>query len=108
MNESENAHEAQKQPFFLCPICLRKLQKFLRFSIENRYRGLKSYMEEFCQFLGGKSSYPGGQNLSSRSTGAGNKDLYGLQDSGSGNISVKHFESCISWLEAVLMFMNIS
>ncbi|XP_071500323.1 uncharacterized protein [Diadema antillarum] len=40
MNESKSADEALTQPLFLCPICLRKVQKFLNFDLRSRYRAL--------------------------------------------------------------------
>ncbi|KAH3886023.1 archaemetzincin-2-like [Dreissena polymorpha] len=38
MNESSSMAEAASQPLFLCPVCLRKLQKACGFNILNRYR----------------------------------------------------------------------
>ncbi|XP_071478903.1 archaemetzincin-2-like [Diadema antillarum] len=40
MNESKSAEEALTQPLSLCPICLRKVQKFLNFDLRSRYRAL--------------------------------------------------------------------
>lgn len=37
MNESTSIFQAAAQPLFLCPICLRKLQKVLKFDILERY-----------------------------------------------------------------------
>ncbi|ESO97497.1 hypothetical protein LOTGIDRAFT_78907, partial [Lottia gigantea] len=37
MNESSSIQEAISQPLFLCPICLRKLQKCCRFDVLERY-----------------------------------------------------------------------
>ena len=41
MNESSSIEEAATQPLFLCPVCLRKLKKLLRFNIFERYDSLK-------------------------------------------------------------------
>lgn len=41
MNESASIEEASAQPLFLCPVCLRKLKKMLRFDIFKRYALLK-------------------------------------------------------------------
>ena len=41
MNESSSIEQASKQPLFLCPVCLRKLKKILRFDIFERYSQLK-------------------------------------------------------------------
>ena len=40
MNESSSIDEAINQPMFLCPVCLRKLQKILQFDIKQRYLAL--------------------------------------------------------------------
>ena len=45
MNESSNVSQAQNQPLFLCPVCLRKLHKFLKFEIVPRYERLKDFFE---------------------------------------------------------------
>lgn len=37
MNNSHRILEVDEQPIFLCPICLRKLQKFLKFRLVDRY-----------------------------------------------------------------------
>ena len=37
MNESSSILDAAHQPLFLCPICLRKLHKVLKFSLKERY-----------------------------------------------------------------------
>lgn len=41
MNESASIEQASAQPLFLCPVCLRKLKKMLRFDIFKRYGLLK-------------------------------------------------------------------
>ncbi|XP_030845149.1 uncharacterized protein LOC115925453 [Strongylocentrotus purpuratus] len=41
MNESKSVTEALKQPLYLCPVCLRKLQKFFNFDIPARYRQIQ-------------------------------------------------------------------
>lgn len=48
MNESGNIDEAIGQPLFLCPVCLRKLHKVLKFDVQQRYSLLKS---ECCKLL---------------------------------------------------------
>ncbi|XP_071830492.1 archaemetzincin-2-like [Apostichopus japonicus] len=58
MNASSSVTEAISQPLFLCPVCLRKLQKFLGFDIFKRYQRLL----ELCELLQGE--YPS-QNMES-------------------------------------------
>ena len=41
MNSSKLVPEADSQPLFLCPICLRKLQKALKFNLCRRYATLE-------------------------------------------------------------------
>lgn len=38
MNESSSIPEAERQPLFLCPVCLRKMCTALKFDIRTRYR----------------------------------------------------------------------
>lgn len=38
MNESSSIAEAEQQPLFLCPVCLRKLHKVLKFDVAKRYQ----------------------------------------------------------------------
>ena len=54
MNESSSVVQAQNQPLFLCPVCLRKLHKFLQFPIVTRYKMLKDCMERHCDIIAGK------------------------------------------------------
>lgn len=46
MNESSSIEEAASQPLFLCPVCLRKLKKMLRFDIFQRYDLLRDALGE--------------------------------------------------------------
>lgn len=46
MNESTSIAEAVGQPLFLCPVCLRKLQKVCRFNIIQRYDSLLDTLKE--------------------------------------------------------------
>ena len=40
MNETANITEVIEQPLFLCPICLRKVHKVLKFDVQQRYQSL--------------------------------------------------------------------
>ena len=40
MNESSSIPEAESQPLFLCPVCLRKMHKALKFDILTRYSAM--------------------------------------------------------------------
>lgn len=44
MNESNSVSEAIAQPLFLCPVCLRKLQKVCGFDISKRYERLLRFL----------------------------------------------------------------
>ncbi len=46
MNESSSIAEALAQPFFLCPVCLRKLQKLCKFNLRDRYEKLHQLMQD--------------------------------------------------------------
>ena len=47
MNETANITEVIEQPLFLCPVCLRKIHKFLKFDVLQRYQSLL----ELCRRL---------------------------------------------------------
>ena len=49
MNESTSIEEAATQPLFLCPVCLRKLKKWLKFDIFERYSQMKAVIEEMVE-----------------------------------------------------------
>lgn len=44
MNESSSVTEAITQPLFLCPICIRKLQKVCKFDILKRYKSMLDFL----------------------------------------------------------------
>ena len=45
MNESSSLKEALSQPVFLCPICLRKVQKCAQFDMVKRYKDMRMFFE---------------------------------------------------------------
>ena len=49
MNESKSILQAESQPLFLCPVCLRKLQKALYFDIVERYEVLYNFLDSLTQ-----------------------------------------------------------
>ena len=49
MNESVSIQQAATQPLFLCPICLRKLKKWVNFDIFQRYLQLKEVISELVE-----------------------------------------------------------
>ena len=63
MNESSSILQAAMQPLFLCPICLRKLQKVLKFDLSKRYQA----MAEECAKLEHITATPTGTPEPSRS-----------------------------------------
>lgn len=46
MNESSSIQQAAMQPLFLCPVCLRKLKKALKFNIVHRYQEMLQLCKE--------------------------------------------------------------
>ena len=77
MNESKSILQAESQPLFLCPICLRKLQKAMNFDIVERYKAI-------CTFL----------------------DLLMKCNGFQKETSDCKFESSLCWLKSVLMFIE--
>ena len=45
MNESDSIPLAESQPLFLCPVCLRKLRKVLKFDIQSRYEKILAQLK---------------------------------------------------------------
>ena len=43
MNGSNDIHESDAQPIYLCPVCLRKLQHVLGFNLHERYKKLHTF-----------------------------------------------------------------
>lgn len=48
MNDSISVEEALSQPIFLCPICLRKLQKACNFQLLPRYHKMLHFFQALC------------------------------------------------------------
>ena len=51
LNESSSIAEAEQQPLFLCPVCLRKLHKVLKFDVAERYRLLYQKLNDAYSIL---------------------------------------------------------
>lgn len=51
MNESASIEEASEQPLFLCPVCLRKLKKWLRFDIFERYKAMREAISSMVEVI---------------------------------------------------------
>ena len=51
LNESSSIGEAEQQPLFLCPVCLRKLHKVLKFDVAKRYRLLHQKLSDVHAIL---------------------------------------------------------
>lgn len=91
MNESKSVLQAENQPLFLCPVCLRKLQKAVGFDIVERYTGLT-----VCILL----DYVMKEILSKEDSCCHN-----------GDTSVQDAEECrfliaINWVKSVLKFIK--
>eukprot|EP00794_Sanderia_malayensis_P018269 gene18269-20089_t len=71
MNSSRLISEVDEQPIFLCPICLRKLQKFLKFRLCERYRKMREVLNGMSPcFLEETSVHRGGFDVNNtRNTG---------------------------------------
>ena len=50
MNESKSILEAESQPLFLCPVCLRKLQKAINFDVLERYKALNNFLGSLIKY----------------------------------------------------------
>lgn len=51
LNESSSIGEAEHQPLFLCPVCLRKLHKVLKFDVAKRYHLIHQKLSDVYSVL---------------------------------------------------------
>ena len=88
MNESKSVLQAENQPLFLCPVCLRKLQKAVGFDVMERYTGLCILLEYVMNEILSKDDY------------------YHTEDTSLQNTEECKFVMAISWLKSVLKFIK--
>lgn len=93
MNESKSILQAESQPLFLCPVCLRKLQKAVGFDIVERYKAL-------CTFLNSITH----SSLSNKIVFQNN--CYHSGERGPLESSECKFELSIYWIKSILMFIE--
>ena len=60
MNESNSIAQAAQQPLFLCPICLRKLHKVIKFNLKERYLHLAHQCNTLRELLQSYDTSPDG------------------------------------------------
>ena len=60
MNESNSIVQAAQQPLFLCPICLRKLHKVIKFDLKDRYLHLAHQCNTLRELLQSYDTSPDG------------------------------------------------
>ncbi len=112
MNESSNVSQAQNQPLFLCPVCLRKLHKFLQFDIVSRYERLKDFMEQHCTNFEKQLSVSCNKQTDSSDYNDPSKHMDGVavverpQDEACDTSTFQKFRICSNWLERVLIFIG--
>ena len=57
MSNSMSVADAESKPIFLCPICLRKLQKVCRFDVLNRYKELEQLFRFIVSIVDDSEGY---------------------------------------------------
>lgn len=94
MNESKSVVQAESQPLFLCPVCLRKLQKAVGFDIVNRYKALLSFLKTIndVDFIRNKTDF---QNDCCESG----------QQATLASLKCK-FELSVQWIKSILLFVE--
>ena len=93
MNESKSILQAENQPLFLCPVCLRKLQKAVGFDIVERYRALSSFLNSIKNSdISNKVEF---QN-----------QFYHSGEQGLLESSECKFEFSIHWIKSILRFIE--
>ena len=92
MNESKSILQAENQPLFLCPVCLRKLQKAVGFNIIERYRALSSFLNSITHSdLGNKVDFQY-QHHSGEQEPLENSEC--------------KFELSVHWIKSILLFIE--
>ena len=86
MNESQSIQEAESQPLFMCPVCLRKLQKVIGFDVLQRYEALHAFFTTVCRDLPTLDQWQGADS-----------DFPHM---------VTGFKSSLIWLQSVLAFIR--
>ncbi|XP_031549207.1 archaemetzincin-2-like isoform X2 [Actinia tenebrosa] len=100
MNESTTIAEAVNQPLFMCPVCLRKIQKAVGFGVVERYSRLQHFLEtlhsDLLQGLRGKHD-----NNSDHIPGAERNDI----DNSFGR-ELEKLSKAVDWIDSVLNFLK--
>lgn len=94
MNESKSVLQAESQPLFLCPVCLRKLQKAVGFYIVNRYKALSSFLKTIRDV-----------DLVSNKTGFENDCCESGERPILASLKCK-FELSVQWIKSILFFVE--
>lgn len=84
MNESKSILEAESQPLFLCPVCLRKLQKAINFDVFERYKALYHFLDSLIKY-----------DISRKDCNEGLSASFKCK-----------FKAAIHWLKSMLMFIG--
>lgn len=93
MNESKSILQAENQPLFLCPVCLRKLQKAVGFNVIERYRALSSFLNSITYSdLSNKVDFQ--------------KQYYHSGEQEPLESSECKFELSIHWIKSILLFIE--
>lgn len=93
MNESKSILQAENQPLFLCPVCLRKLQKAVGFNIIERYRALSSFLNSITH-----SDLSNKVDFENQCYHSGKQELL--------ESSECKFELSIHWIKSILLFIE--
>ena len=93
MNESKSILQAENQPLFLCPVCLRKLQKAVGFNVIERYRALSRFLNSITYSdLSNKVDFQ--------------KQYYHSGEQEPLESSECKFELSIHWIKSILLFIE--
>jgi hypothetical protein len=100
MNESTSIDDAVNQPLFMCPVCLRKIQKATGFDIVDRYTRLQHFLETLHSGL--LQAGPEGK-LDNHITFPGNQST---DDNNSYMNELQRFSMATCWIDSVLGFLE--
>lgn len=106
MNESSDVYEAESQPAFLCPICLRKLHKFLQFPIIERYELIKKFLKQYTDYLPKERRWSMSDFMNTHSVSWDCKVAPSVKNKLLISQNLKRFGDSVQWLKDVLVFLR--
>ena len=100
MNESASIEEASRQPLFLCPVCLRKLKKWLRFDVFARYKCMKEAIGRMLEVVqSSEQPHMSSHTLTVDNTGSATVRTGDVTMTACSSSQLEHLHKAVEWLK---------